>query len=244
MPHAFRMFKAMSDLGFAQGEALAVGGLMEISRHPDTRFDGEACLDRLCEGGFAEEAAEAVASALRHCFLSEKATAQYERTKLKTALVRGGIAAAKADAFLTTLEGSVVTRRTAEVRRPVPHAPSPGRVVMCDFTYLVKPEMQKERRAIVVSSRSAGAAGRCTVVPVSKSPPRENNTHHFRFEPGTYPFFHQTDPVWAVCDHIYTVSLVRLWQVNVNRRPALPSISPAELAGIRALLGTVLGLDH
>ena len=33
-------------------------------------------------------------------------------------------------------------------------------------------------------------------------------------------------------------------QVNVNRRPALPSISPAELAGIRALLGTVLGLDH
>lgn len=244
VPHAFRLFKTMKSLGFSEDQALAVGGLMEISKNPDVRFRHEDALDRLCDGGFQEATAEAVANAIRHCFLSEKVAAQYDRTKLKTGLVRGAIPAMQAELLLNAMENSVVTRRTAEVRRPVSHPPSPGRVVMCDFTYLVKPEMQKERRAIVVSSRSPGMVGRCTVVPVSKSPPRETNLHHFRFEPGLYPFFHQTDPVWAVCDHVYTVSLVRLWQVNVRRRPELPSISGAELAGIRTLVGTVLGAEH
>ncbi|MGE7414129.1 type II toxin-antitoxin system PemK/MazF family toxin [Methylobacterium tarhaniae] len=234
------MFKALKSLGFSEDQALAVGGVMEVARTPDRSFDREITLDTLCDGGFEERTAEALVDALRHCFFSEKATAQYEKTKLKTALVRGGIASDNAEAFLSALDGSVVTRRNAEVRRPVIHPPSPGRVVMCDFTHLVKPEMIKERRAIVISSRSQSISGRCTVVPVSKSPPRNDNPSYFKFEPGTYAFFHKTDPVWAVCDHVYTVSLTRLWMVNVNRRPEMPSIAAAELSGIRALVGTVL----
>ncbi|WP_082173013.1 type II toxin-antitoxin system PemK/MazF family toxin [Methylobacterium platani] len=234
------MFKALKSLDFSEDQALAVGGAVEIARTPHRSFDREATIDTLCDGGFEERAAEPIADALRHCFVSEKVTAQYERPRLKTALVRGGMAAETAEAFLSALDGSVVTRRNAEVRRPITHPPSPGRVVMCDFTHLVKPEMLKERRAIVISSRLQSVSGRCTVVPVSKSPPRGDSSSYFKFEPGSHACFHRTDPVWAVCDHVYTVSLARLWRVNVNRRPEMPSISGDELAGIRSLVGTVL----
>ena len=80
------------------------------------------------------------------------------------------------------------------------------------------------------------------VVPVSKDSSNDGHALHHRFEPGSYPFFHAHDPVWAVCDHVYTVSLDRLWQINLHRRPVLPPISSADLGAIKTLLGTSFDL--
>jgi uncharacterized protein YifN (PemK superfamily) len=235
------MFRCIKRLGFSDEQAMAVGAIVELSRHSGAEFRVEQVLDQLCDGGFAEDAADAFCYALRNCFASEKVAIWFNRSGLKMRLVRAGVQAPYADAFLDELAPCVVTRRTAEVRRPVAHVPAPGKVVMCDFTFLTRPEMQKERRAIVVSSRSAHMAGRCLVVPVSKSPPRAENAPYHEFPAGSYPFFHPDEPVWAVCDHVYTVSLARLWWINVRHRPVLPSLSAEDLAGIRRLLGTIFG---
>ena len=101
--------------------------------------------------------------------------------------------------------------------------------------------MQKQRRAIVISPRGKTDYGRCTVVPVSKKPSIDGGAFYFEFPPGRYPFFHGEDPVWAVCDHVYVVSIARLWQVNVARKPTLPAITDDELRSIRVLVGTALG---
>ena len=185
--------------------------------------------------------AEALRDALRNCFPSERFKVHFARITLKAALVRAGMTPRQADVLLAAIESAVVTPHNAEIRRPVKHPPGPGRVVMCNFNYLTTPEMQKERRAIVVSSRSSSSAGRCSVVPVSMSAPRNVNPHYYEFPAGAYRFFHSERPVWAVCDHVYTVSLERLWWINVNRKPILPAISDADLLSIRTLIGTIFG---
>ena len=223
--------------------ALAIADVVEQSKSEDAIYDSESLLDALCDAGFNEELAETVRDAVRNCFFTQRFRGHFDRADLKYHLVRNGKwTGAAAEAFLDALTPSVLTPHHAEIRQPVLHQPSPGRVVMCDFRFLRKPEMQKERRAIVVSARTPNNTGRCTVVPVSKLP-SNGDPHHFEFTPGTYPFFHPTEPVWATCDHIYTVSLERLWMVNVNRRPmTTATITMQHLTDIRNLMGTVLGV--
>jgi uncharacterized protein YifN (PemK superfamily) len=244
MPHAFRLFRCMRRLGFTDDQAMAVGSVVELARQPEAQFRREQILDQLHDAGFSEAAGHAFCSVLRNCFVSEKVATWFNRSGLKTRLVRAGVQAPFADALLDDIKPCVVTRHTPEVRKPIAHVPGPGKVVMCDFTFLTKPEMQKERRAVVVSSRSAHMQGRCLVVPVSKSLPKSADAPYHEFAPGSYPFFHPTEPVWAVCDHVYTVSLTRLWMINLRHRPQLPAVSGDDLRAIRALLGTILALDH
>lgn len=149
----------------------------------------------------------------------------------------------QAEIFLAALTPAVVTPHRAEIRRPVGHPPGSGSVVMCHFGHLMPPEMQKERRTIVVSTRSGSGHHRCAVVPVSKTRARRTNRYHLEFPAGRYPFFHPTEPVWAVCDHVYTVALNRLWQVNIDRRPHIPHISGDDLMSVRNLLGMALGIS-
>jgi uncharacterized protein YifN (PemK superfamily) len=113
---------------------------------------------------------------------------------------------------------------------------------MCDFGYLMPPEMQKERRTIVVSTRSGSGRQRCAIIPVSMTPSRIQNRHHLEFQAGRYPFFHPQNPVWAVCDHVYTVALERLWQVNIDRRPHIPHIGDDDLREVRNRIGMALGI--
>jgi uncharacterized protein YifN (PemK superfamily) len=245
MPHALRVFKCLRAHGLPDDQALAVAGIVETAKSAGAIYDRERIVDDLCDASFTEERAEAIRDVLRNCFLSQRFSVHFDRPALKFSLVRAGWTGVVAEAFLNAVSPSVATPRNAEVRQPVQHQQSPGRVVMCDFTFLLKPEMQKERRAIVVSARSPNATGRCAVVPVSKLESTTPNPHHFKIEPGTYPFFHATEPVWAVCDHIYTVSLERLWMVNVDRKPAPTAMINAEhLTAIRNLLGTSLGVER
>jgi uncharacterized protein YifN (PemK superfamily) len=241
MPHSIRVYKCLRASGFPEGQSLAVASVIEEAKADGTNFDREAIINGLCDAGFTEEQGEALAETVRNCFPAQRFATWFNTTGLKTGLVRAKFGSAIADAFLTALSPSVVTPRTSEPRVRIQHPPTAGRVVMCDFSFLTPPEMQKERRAIVVSQRSAHSPGRCAVVPVSKSPSRAPHPHHHEFPAGQYRFFHPTEPVWAVCDHIYTVGLDRLWVVNIGRRPMpAASISAQDLAIIRGLLGTVL----
>ena len=242
MPHSIRVFKCLRASGFSEGHSLAVAAVIETAKTEGSVFDRERILDNLFDAGIAEEQAEALTDALRNCFPTQRFSTWFDRTTLKTNLVRAKIAVPIAKSFLDALAASVVTPRTAEPRVQIRYAPTPGRVVMCDFSYLRKPEMQKERRVIVVG-RSQHSPGRCIVVPVSMTPATTPHPQHHEFAPGAYPFFHRTDPCWATCDHIYTVALDRLWVVNIGRRPNPgASISAGDLAAIRKLLGTSLSL--
>lgn len=250
MPHSIRVFRALRTTNFSEPQALAVAAVIESARTDEQHFDREATIDSLCDAGFSEVQAEAIAEATRNCFGTQRFATWFDKGALKASLVRAKFGpagapsyAAIADAFLTAIEPCVVTSTSSEPRLRIQHHPTAGRVVMCDFRHLKKPEMQKERRAIVVSKRSSHSPGRCAVIPVSKTEAHEPHPHHYEFAPGKYPFFHQTEPVWAVCDHIYTVRLDRIWVVNVGRRPQpAAAISAEDLAAIRALLGTVLGV--
>lgn len=242
MPNALRVYTTLTGAGVQDDKALAVAALVASSKTPAAVYRESDAIDLLFDAGFEEALAEAVAKSIANCFPSQKFSRTYNRTRLKTALVRGQWPAAIAETFLTSLEPCVVTPTKHEVRAPVRYVPGAGKVVMCDFSFLRRPEMQKERRAIVVSTRAASGNGRCIVVPVSKTESVEPNSHHYRFDPGAYPFFHRTEPVWAVCEHLYTVSLDRLWQINIRDRAALPSISQEDLDGVRKLAGTSLGL--
>jgi uncharacterized protein YifN (PemK superfamily) len=245
MPHSLRIYRTLKAAGLNEEQSLCIAGIVETAKTEPAIYDREKIIDCLCEAHLPEDLAEVLADVLRNCFYAQRFSIHFDKSALKVRLVRSKMSAATAASFLDALEPCVVSPHSAEIRQPVLHQQSPGRVVMCDFTFLKKPEMQKERRAIVVSARSANATGRCAVVPVSKQRSATPNAMHYEFRPGTYNFFHRTEPVWAVCDHIYTVSLERLWMINLNRRPhPTAQISPQHLAGIRNLLGTALGVER
>lgn len=242
MPNALRAYNSLKQAGVTDDKALAVAALVATSKTPGAVYDESQATDVLFEAGFEESLAEAVARVIANCFPTQKFSRTYNRTALRTALVRGQWTSVVADALLDAIEPCVVTPSTKEVRSPVRHYPGPGKVVMCDFSFLKKPEMQKERRAIVVSTRAASGPDRCAVIPVSKKRAATPSPYHYEFSAGSYAFFHAKEPVWAVCDHVYTVGLNRLWQINVRDRPQLPSISSMDLEAVRTLLGTAMGV--
>lgn len=243
MPHALRIYRNLRSCLFSEEQALAVAAIVERSRDEQVFFRREPTVDALYDTGISEKMAEALCDVLHGAFESAKFATKFLRTPAKTALVRAGLTADRAEAFLNEVEPLINCPKDNELRLPVKYAPSPGQVVMCDFRFLRRPEMQKQRRAIVISSRRAKDPGRCVVVPVSMSPAKHDATCYFEFAAGTHPFFHQGEPVWAVCDHIYTVSLTRLYRLNVNRKPVLPSIKAEELTAVRKLLATTLGME-
>jgi uncharacterized protein YifN (PemK superfamily) len=239
VPHAFHVYRNLKGIGFSDEQAAAIGTVIEQGDDPGRLFVSEAVQDILFEAGMKEIEAEIYARVLQNCFASEKRTLFFDQVKLKRDLVRSGIIAARATEFLEFIDPCVVTMRTREIRAPVRYAPGAGKVVMCDFTHLMRPEMVKERRAIVLS-RNSSSKRTCIVVPVSKSRPRGEGTSFVEFSPGAYSCFHTTEPVWAVCDHVYTVALTRLWQVNIQQKPQMPSLSTDHLEEIRSRVRAVL----
>ena len=212
--------------------------IVEWAKSEGWRYSKEKAEDSLFDGGFADTQAEEISAVLRHCFRSEIFSVHFDEDALKFRLVRAKIPSVQAVGLLSVVNPAVVTRRDAYPRVPIKFVPGPGKVIMCDFTHLVRPEMVKERRAIVVAKASSD---RCAVVvPVSKNENNEGNPKYHKFNAGSYPFFHNHDPVWAICDHVYTVSLARTWQVLA--RPTLPSISAMDFDAIKRLLGGSLGL--
>jgi uncharacterized protein YifN (PemK superfamily) len=240
MPHAFRIYTGLLSVGFTELQSSACAEVVERAKSEGSRYSKDGIGDLLFDGGFTEIQAEEVSAVLRHCFRSEVFSVHFDEDVLKFRLVRAKIPSVQAVGLLSVVNPAVVTRRDAYPRVPIKFVPGAGRVIMCDFTHLVRPEMVKERRAIVVAKASSD---RCAVVvPISKNENNEGNPKYHKFKAGSYPFFHKDDPVWAICDHVYTVSLTRTWQVQALQRPTLPTISVVDFSAIRRLLGESLGL--
>jgi len=132
---------------------------------------------------------------------------------------------------------------------PLPFHPMPGTIVICDFAGFVVPEMIKRRPAIVVSPRSRGRTGLCTIVPLSTTPPAREQKYHYMLElspPLLRPF--DAEVCWVKGDMPYTVSFARLnlphekdlhgKRVNINR-----VVSRDDLRNIRLCILCGLGME-
>jgi uncharacterized protein YifN (PemK superfamily) len=131
---------------------------------------------------------------------------------------------------------------------PINFVPERGRILMCDYDMArVPPEMEKTRRAVVISPRSYNARhgrgpGRCIVVPFSATNPA------WRITPADVPFDANsyeclTVATWAVCSAIMSVSHDRLDRVPIFRRHMPPRFS-AELLKPDDMRRIELGLRH
>src|ERR1035437_6405283 len=101
---------------------------------------------------------------------------------------------------------------------PITFVPSPGDVLMCDFsTGFMPPEMVKVRRVVVLSPRNrVRIPGTYIVVPISKTTPSPPEGCHCEFKARSYEFFHPVESVWAKADMVVSVAAHRLDRVRVN----------------------------
>lgn len=126
-------------------------------------------------------------------------------------------------------------------------APKRGAILMCDFDMAtVPPEMRKRRRVVVVSPRSynrphRSAAGKCIVVPLSATEPRELRASHVSFPVGAYASF--TVSVWAICEMVAHVSHARLDRVASGQRFLSEQMAPADIERIERGLRHALGMQ-
>lgn len=124
--------------------------------------------------------------------------------------------------------------------------PQRGQILICDFDMAgVPPEMRKQRRAVVVSPRSANhrhgqGPGRCVVVPFTATPPRFASPADVAFGVGAYRSL--TVPTWAACGSVATVSHARLDRVAAGRSYIVESLTIADLARIEEGLRHAFGL--
>ena len=141
---------------------------------------------------------------------------------------------------------------------PLPFNPLPGTIVICDFTGFVVPEMVKRRPSIVVSPRLRGRANLCTIVPLSTTPPAQEQKYHYMLEmcpPLPKPF--DAGVCWVKGDMLYTVSFARLnlpherdmhgKRMNITRivtRDDLRNIRVCILCGLGMEILTLAGQDR
>jgi hypothetical protein len=146
MPHALRIYRCLKTGGLVDRQAMCLAEEVERARADDAIFDRQSIIDRLCDTGFTEDLSESLCLVLRNCYLAQRFATHFKPVALKTSLVRAKMPAFLAEDFIAALDPCVVAARTSGRRQPVLHQLPAGRVVMCDFTFLRKPEMQKERR--------------------------------------------------------------------------------------------------
>lgn len=125
---------------------------------------------------------------------------------------------------------------------PLTFHPRRGTVLMCDFrTGFKPPEMVKLRPVVVVSGKGTGV---CTVVPLSTTEPHPVERWHHLLDPKSLPAPFQTEPTWAKCDMVTTVSLERLDRVQVGRDAAGKRMFVAHKVSSIDLLAIENGLIH
>jgi mRNA interferase MazF len=127
---------------------------------------------------------------------------------------------------------------------PLTFHPSPGAIVICDFsTGFRPPEMVKVRPVVVISPRRRSAQ-LVTIVPLSSTPPLPAEPWHYRLPLGAYP--PARGAIWAKCDMVQTVGLARLDRVKAKiqgqRVYQAFQLGDAELAAILAGVKAALGL--
>jgi uncharacterized protein YifN (PemK superfamily) len=91
----------------------------------------------------------------------------------------------------------------------IKYAPPKGSIIICEFDrYALRPEMQKRRPVVVLSSISPGL---CLVVPLSTTEPDPQEAWHYLLntpDPLPYPFNSKTH--WVKGDMVFPASFERL----------------------------------
>lgn len=116
--------------------------------------------------------------------------------------------------------------------------PTPGQVLLCDFSRgFIAPEMLKTRPVVVISPQAPHGHRLCTIVPLSTSAPaQQRGCHHLLSADPCPGFSQQHNGVWAKCDMIYTVSFDRLNRLHRKTRQGrqyyIPSVTLQDLQAI------------
>ena len=109
--------------------------------------------------------------------------------------------------------------------------------------------MVKRRPVILISRYRRFDPGTCTIVPLSKTAPRQIETHHYKMPEGILPAEMDNGDSWVKCDMIDTVCYQRLNLVRtkwVNRQwQYFTAVLPSEvMAGIQDCVRHALYLHN
>lgn len=129
----------------------------------------------------------------------------------------------------------------------LPFHPSPGDILICDYTTGFKPpEMVKRRLCVVVSPKLKRRDSLVSVVPLSESEPEPLEAWHLKIALVSKSW--GDGPRWAACDMIATISYSRLSRphyrhpVSSVRLYEKLALSKADMAEIRSKVTLALGL--
>src|SRR5450755_1718172 len=139
MPRAFSVYTSLSGGGFDDRQRSVIAGLIQKARTPNSIYDFGGAVDDLFNSGFSEELSEEIARLLRCCFPCEKFRTTYNRTRIKTDLVRSGLRAAFSVRLLVTIDPCLATPPVGSRLVAVQYPPGTGKVVMCDFRHWIRP---------------------------------------------------------------------------------------------------------
>lgn len=98
--------------------------------------------------------------------------------------------------------------------------PSPGAILMCDFSNgFTAPEMVKKRPVVVISPKRKHCSGLVTVVPLSTSVPQPVENFHIKLESKYLPSsnYFQSAESWVKCDMIYRLGFARLDLIKIGK---------------------------
>lgn len=117
----------------------------------------------------------------------------------------------------------------AEVRRPLKATPAIRNVYSCRFPEAVLPPEFPKRRPVIVMSWKNSLTGPTLVVPITTQH-RPDNPWAVKLARNPSPG--ETCEVWAVCNHLYTVSCLRLSATHGK----VPRLTPEEFRPILDLV--------
>lgn len=129
----------------------------------------------------------------------------------------------------------------------LPFHPSPGDILICDYSTGFKPpEMVKRRLCIVISPKLKRRDNLASVVPLSETAPEPPEAWHHKVELVSQSW--GDGPRWAACDMIATVCYSRLSRPHF-RHPVTNTrlferlfLSADDLAAVRSKVAVALGL--
>jgi uncharacterized protein YifN (PemK superfamily) len=91
----------------------------------------------------------------------------------------------------------------------LPFHPSPGDILVCDYTTGFRPpEMVKRRLCVVISPKLKRRTDLASVVPISATCPEQTELWHHRIELVSQSW--GDGPRWIACDMVATVAYDRL----------------------------------
>lgn len=121
--------------------------------------------------------------------------------------------------------------------------PKAGMVLMCSFKGYIKPEIIKTRPVVVISPNHLIRPGLVSIIPLSTTDPEPVCEYHYQLRGNPIPGRAST-AVWAKCDLVATVSLVRLDRIKLARGTyQTGSVSMEQVRAMRLAVAKSIGIE-